>query len=199
MTDSHKLTKFFLVVSIFAITTSILAIYTTIMSSQNSSKKNNLQVDTLSHLTNSSDWWNDYQAHKLKEKIYQVEIDNLNNTIHQQSTQLNKHDQTMYLQTLSKYQSLLDKLHANKTVTDSIANLGNKASTEEKIYNTTLLAFSKISDTIERYDMITIFLIIGAGLTGIAEISKNKVLAYAGFGVGGLGLLMLISTNIGFG
>lgn len=198
MTDSHKLTKFFLVVSIFAITTSILAIYTTIMSSQNSSKKNNLQVDTLSHLTKSSDWWNDYQAHKLREKIYQVEIDNLNNTIHQQSTQLNKQDQTMYLQTLSRYQSLLDKLHANKTVTDSIANLEYKASTEEKIYNNTLLAFSKISDTIERYDMITIFLIIGAGLTGIAEISKNKVLAYAGFGVGGLGLLMLISTNIGF-
>lgn len=198
MTESHKLTKFFLVVSIFAIANSVLAIYTTIMSSQNSSKKNNLQVDTLSHLTKSLDWWNDYQAHKLRERLYLIEIDNLNNTVHQQSNQLNKHDQAMYLQTISKYNSLLDKLHANASVVDSIAYLSNKASLEEKFYNSTLFDFSKISDTIETFDMITILLIIGGGLTGIAEISKNKVLAYSGFGVGGLGLLMLISINIKF-
>ncbi len=44
--------------------------------------------------------------------------------------------------------------------------------------------------------MITILLIIGAGLTGLtglAEIAKNKLLAYAGFGAGGLGIVVLIS------
>jgi uncharacterized protein DUF4337 len=197
MTESHhKLTKFFLVVSIFAIVTSVLAIYSTIMGSENSSKKSDLQVQTLSHLTKSQDWWNDYQSHKLREKIYQVQIDNLNNTIHQQIPQINKHDQDMYKQSLSKYQSLLNKLHASKSVNDSIANLNEKASSEEKLYNKSLIAFSDASKTIETYDMITILLIIGAGLTGLAEIAKNKLLAYAGFGIGGLGIAILIYIYI---
>jgi hypothetical protein len=197
MTESHhKLTKFFLIVSIFAIVASVLAIYSTIMGSENSSKKNDLQVQTLSHLTKSQDWWNDYQSHKLREKIFQVQIDNLNNTIHQQAPQINKHDQDMYRQSLAKYQSLLDKLHASKSVNDSIANLNDKATTEEKLYDKSLIAFSDISKTIETYDMITILLIIGAGLTGLAEIAKNKLLAYAGFGIGGLGIAILIYIYI---
>lgn len=196
--STHKLTKFFLVVSVFAIATSILAIYTTIVSSQNSSKKNDLQVETLSHLTNSTDWWNDYQFHKLREKIYQVQIDNINNTIHQQLPQLSKHDKDMYAQTFSKYQSLLDKLHANKSVTDSIAYLGNKASAEMNLYTQSLVSSKQISNTVETFDMITILLIIGAGLTGIAEISKNKMLAYAGFSIGGCGLLILVLSLFGY-
>ena len=44
--------------------------------------------------------------------------------------------------------------------------------------------------------MITILLIIGAGLTGLAEIAKNKLLAYAGFGIGGLGIAILIYIYI---
>ena len=131
----HKLTKFFLVVSIFAIGASVLAIYSTIMASESSSKKSDLQVETLSHLTKSQDWWNDYQSHKLREKIYQIQVDNLNNTVNQQVPQISKHDQEMYKQTLSKYQSLLDKLHAGKSVNDSIANLNDKARSEEKLYD----------------------------------------------------------------
>ena len=50
---------------------------------------------------------------------------------------------------------------------------------------TSLITFSDTSKTIETYDLITILLIIGAGLTGLAEIAKNKLLAYAGFGIGG--------------
>ncbi len=191
----HKLTKFFLVVSIFAIGTSVLAIYSTIMASENSSKKSDLQVETLSHLTKSQDWWNDYQSHKLREKIYQVQVDNLNNTIHQQVPQISIHDQEMYKQTLLKYQSLLHKLHADKSVNDSIANLNDKATSEEKLYYKSLITFSDTSKTIETYDLITILLIIGAGLTGLAEIAKNKLLAYAGFGAGGLGILVLISVS----
>ncbi len=98
--SSHKLTKFFLIVTIFAISTSALAIFSTIVGSENSSKKSDLQVETLSHLTKSQDWWNDYQSHKLREKIFQIQADNLNNTIHQQIPQINTHDQDMYKQTL---------------------------------------------------------------------------------------------------
>ncbi len=102
----------------------------------------------------------------------------------------------MYKQTLSKYQSLLNKLHASKLVNDSIANLNERATTEEKLYDNSLVSFSQISKTIETYDMITILLIIGAGLTGLAEIAKNKLLAYAGFGAGGLGIVILIYVLI---
>jgi hypothetical protein len=35
--------------------------------------------------------------------------------------------QGIYVQTISKYQSYLSKLHANKSVTDSLANLADKA------------------------------------------------------------------------
>ena len=166
------------------------------MGSENSSKKSDLQVQTLSHLTKSQDWWNDYQSHKLREKIYQVQIDNLNDTLQQQMPQINKHDQDMYKQSLAKYQSLLNKLHASKSANDSIANLNDKALSEEKLYNKSLIDFSDISKTIETYDMITILLIIGAGLTGLAEITKNKFLAYAGFGIGGLGIAILIYLYI---
>ena len=147
------------------------------MASETNSKRNDLQVESLSHLTKSQDWWNDYQAHKLREKIFQLQVDNLNNTINQQVPQLNKHDQDMYKYTLSQYQSFLDKLHANKTVTDSLDNLNDKATTEEKLYDKSLVAFSETSKTIETYDMITILLIIAAALTGLAEIAKNKILA----------------------
>ena len=127
-----------------------------------------------------------------------MQIDNINNTIHQQLPQLSKHDKDMYAQTFSKYQSLLDKLHANKSVTDSIAYLGNKASAEMNLYTQSLVSSKQISNTVETFDMITILLIIGAGLKGIAEISKNKMLAYAGFSIGGCGLLILVLSLFGY-
>lgn len=200
MVDSHeshhKLTKFFLVVSIFAISTSVLAIYGTIMASEHSSKKGDLQATSISHLTRSQDWWNDYQAHKVREKLYQIQIDNLNNTIQQQTYQLTSHDKILYKKTLLKYQHSLDDLHANKTVKDSLANLSGLATSEENLYYDSLKEFSNSSNTIETYDMLTILLIIGSGLTGLSEITKNKLLAYAGFVSGGLGIMILIIITV---
>lgn len=190
--NPHKLTKFFLTVSIFAISTSVLAIYGTIMASENSSKKSDLQAISISHLTKSQDWWNDYQAHKLREKLYQIQIDNLNNTLQQQTYKLTNHDKIMYKNTLLKYQLSLDKLHASKTSEDSLANLSGLATTEENLYYNSLKEFSNSSNIIETYDMLTILLIIGSGLTGLSEITKNKLLAYAGFVSGGLGVIILI-------
>ncbi len=190
--NPHKLTKFFLVVSIFAISTSVLAIYGTIMASEHNSKKSDLQAITISHLTRSQDWWNDYQAHKLREKLYQIQIDNLNNTLQQQTYPLTNHDKIMYKNTLLKYQRSLDDLHASKTVKDSLANLSRLATNEENLYYNSLKEFSNRSNTIETYDMLTILLIIGSGLTGLSEITKNKLLAYAGFVSGGLGIIILI-------
>jgi len=50
----------------------------------------------VTHLVKSQDWWNDYQAHKLREKIFQVEVDNLNNTLNQLSISAGHPHQDIY-------------------------------------------------------------------------------------------------------
>jgi hypothetical protein len=74
---------------------------------------------------------------------------------------------------MSKYQSYLSKLQADKSVTDSIANLRDK---EQSLINS-----SQNSKFIEAYDLATILLIIGAGLGSISEIAKNKRMHIPGF------------------
>jgi hypothetical protein len=198
----HKLTRFFLTISIFIIVISVLAAYATTMGAEYSIKKNDIQAESLSHLVKSQDWWSDYQAHKLREKIFQMEVDNLNNTLHQQppvqqsSSISHQQQQNIYVQTLSKYQSYLSKLHANKSVSDSIANLADKAKTEQKLYEQSLLDSSQNSKFVEAYDFATILLIIGAGLGGMSEIAKNKLLGYPSLVVGGLGVIVLLLTTL---
>jgi hypothetical protein len=176
--SEHKLTKFFLVISIFITGTSVLAIYSTMMASEYSIMKNDIQVGSMTYLINSTDWWNDYQAHKLREKLFQMEIDNLNPT-------------TQHI-TLSKYQSYLSKLHANKSVTDSLANLKNKAQTKYKLYEQSTQTSSHYSKLIKGYDTATILMIVGIGLGGISEIAKKKILGYPSFVIGGLGVVVLL-------
>ena len=96
------------------------------------------------------------------------------------------------MQTLSKYQSYLSKLHANKSITDSLANLANKAQTEQKLYEQSVITASQYSKFIEAYDFVTILLIIGVGLGGISEIAKNKLLGYLSLVVGGFGVTVLL-------
>src|SRR5215469_19397 len=124
-------------------------------------KKDDIQAESITRLVKSQDWWNDYQAHKLREKIFQVEIDNLNNTFNQFPTSASHQQRILTMQTLSKYQSHLSKLHANKSITDSLANLANKAQTEQKSYEQSVIAASQYSKFIEAYDFVTILLIIG--------------------------------------
>ncbi len=184
----HKLTKFFLAISIFITAISVLAVYSTTMGAEYSIKKNDIQAESLTHLVRSQDWWSDYQAHKLREKIFQVEIDNLNNTLKVLPTPSAQH---MYAQTLSKYLSNLKKLHANND-TDSIPNLQDKAQTEQMLYEQSLIAASQYSKFIVAYDFVTILLIIAIGLGGISEIAKNKILGYPSLVVGGFGVVVLL-------
>jgi len=192
--EHHKLTRFFFTISVFITATSVLAVYTTIMTTHYGIKKDDIQSESITHLVKSQDWWNDYQAHKLREKIFQVEIDNLNNTLNQLPASASQ-QRVFTMQTLSKYQSYLSKLHANKSTADSLANLANKAQTEQKVYVQSVIAASQYSKFIEAYDFVTILLIIGVGLGGISEIVKNKLLGYGSLVIGGFGvtLLLLIS------
>src|SRR5215469_15673740 len=62
--EHHKLTKFFFIISIFIAGISVLAVYSTIMTTEYSIKKDDIQAESITHLVKSSDWWNDYQAQR---------------------------------------------------------------------------------------------------------------------------------------
>lgn len=198
--NQHKLTKFYFIVSAFIIGASVLAIYSAIMVSVYNSNKDDIQAQSIITVVNSTDWWNDYQAHKLKEKIYQMQIDNLNITLYDKKQEPSivgqQPSQDIYKQqTLVKYQKLIDELHADKLHKDSIKNLRYNAETESNHYKKLKEEIGNITSLITSYDFITILLIVGASLGGISEIAKSKPLGYSAFNFGGLGVIILLVTT----
>jgi hypothetical protein len=141
-------------------------------------------------LVKSNDWLNDYEEQRLGEKILQSQIDNINITTFQNNNNTihNKHANNY----LHKYRSYIDTLHADKSVEGSLANLQYKSQIEEGEYDKTLNNISETSKIIMAYELVTILLIIGAGLTGTSEVTKNKLVAYPGFAVGGAGIIILL-------
>ena len=83
-------------------------------------------------------------------------------------------------------------MHTDKSVDGSLANLQYKAELEESKYDKTLDNISKTSKIIMTYELVTILLIVGAGLAGTSEVTKNKLIAYPGFAVGGSGIIILL-------
>ena len=149
------------------------------------------------------DWLNDYEAQKIAEQVLQ-QIANLNITLQSvnsnhtknniptsivNSTAANK--QSNY-NPLTKYKSYISKLHADRSVEGSLANLRYNAEVENSTYEKSLITISETSKFITIYELITILLIIGAGLCGVSEIAKNKLLGYSGFAVGGVGVTILL-------
>src|SRR5919204_6913668 len=93
---------------------------------------------------------------------------------------------------LHKYRSYIDTLHADKSVEGSLANLQYKEQIEESEYEKTLNNISQTSKIIMTYELVTILLIVGAGLAGTSEVTKNKLVGYPGFVVGGAGIIILL-------
>jgi hypothetical protein len=140
-----------------------------------------MHTHAIVHLVKSNDWLNDYEEQKLGEKILQSQIDNVNITLQNNNTVQNKQGDNY----LHKYLSYIDTLHDDKSVEGSLANLQYKSQIEEGEYEKTLDDISKTSKIIMTYEIVTILLIVGAGLAGISEVTKNKLVAYPGFAVGG--------------
>src|SRR6187200_2772408 len=184
----NQATKFFLVVSLFVIAMSILAVYSTITASEYDLKKDVMHTHAIVHLVKSNDWLNDYEEQKLGEKLLQSQIDNVNITL-QNTTTTQKQAANNYLH---KYRSYIDTLHADKSVEGSLANLKNKEEIEQNEYEKTLNNISETSKIIMTYELVTILLIVGAGLAGTSEVTKNKLVAYPGFAVGGAGIIILL-------
>lgn len=145
-----------------------------------------MQTQSIIHLVKSIDWLNDYEEQKLGEKILQSQIDNMNITLQNNNA---IHNQANYY--LHKNRSYIDTLHADKSVECSLANLQHKAEVETSAYEKSLNNISEASKIITTYELITILLIIGAGLAGISEIAKNKLIGYPGFAVGSAGVIIL--------
>ena len=186
---AHRPTKFFLVVSLFVITMSILAVYSTISASEYNLKKDDMHTYAIAHLVKSNDWLNDYEEQKLGERILQSQIDNVNITTLQSTTATQKQAANNYMH---KYRTYIDTLHADKAVEGSLANLKNKEQSEQNEYEQTLNDISETSKIIMTYELVTILLIVGAGLAGTSEVTKNKLVAYPGFAVGGAGIIILL-------
>jgi hypothetical protein len=184
----HFYTKFFLAVSLFVIAMSILAVYSTIAATEYGLKKDDMHTHAVVHLVKSNDWLNDYEEQKLGEKILQSQIDNVNITL-QNTTANQKQAANNYLY---KYRSYIDTLHADKSVEGSLANLQYKSELENSEYDKTLNYISETSKIIMTYELVTILLIVGAGLAGTSEVTKNKLVAYPGFAVGGIGIIILL-------
>jgi hypothetical protein len=152
-----------------------------------------MQIQSLTHLVKSNDWLNDYEEQKLGEIILQSQIDNMNITLQNNNNNNNNntiHNQANYY--LHKYKSYIDTLHADKSVEGSLANLQHKIEVENSVYEKSLLNISEASKIITTYELITILLIIGAGLGGISEITKNKLIGYPGLAVGSIGVIILL-------
>jgi Domain of unknown function (DUF4337) len=182
----HRPAKFFLVVSLFIIAVSILAVYSTITASEYDLKKDDMHTHAVVHLVKSNDWLNDYEEQKLGEKILQSQIDNVNITFQSNNTVQNKQGDNY----LHKYRSYIDTLHGDKSVEGSLANLQYKSQIEEGEYEKTLNNISETSKIIMTHELVTILLIVGAGLAGTSEVTKNKLVAYPGFVIGGAGIII---------
>src|SRR5919197_693968 len=124
----HRPTKFFLVVSLFVIAVSILAVYSTISASEYGLKKDDMHTHAIVHLVKSNDWLNDYEEQKLGEKILHSQIDNVNITLLGNTLASQKQAANNYLQ---KYRAYIDTLHADKSVEGSLANLKIKEQSEQ--------------------------------------------------------------------
>jgi len=176
-----------------------LAIYSTTIATEYGAKKDDMQITSMTHLLKSIDWLNDYEEHQLAEKVLHVQIDTLNFTLQNSNGSNNNmstnvaaiHKQPFYY-SLSKYKSYIDALHADRSVDGSLANLKYNAEIENSTYERSLTSISETSKFITIYELVTILLIIGAGLCGISEIAKNKLLGYPGFAIGGFGVIILL-------
>ena len=74
----------------------------------------------------------------------------------------------------------------------SLLSLKNNAETENNEFLQALKNISYVSKIIGFYELATILLIISAGLGGMSEISRNKLLGYPAFIIGGIGVAILV-------
>jgi hypothetical protein len=147
-----------------------------------------LQITSLAHLMKSMDWENDYNEEKIGERILKAQLDNLNITLLGNFT---KNNVTEIANNFATYKSHLENLEGSVMVNGSLLNLKHKAESEHDSFLQSADHISDISKKIAMFELITILLIIAAGLGGLSEISRNKLLGYTAFVIGAVGIIIL--------
>src|SRR6476469_6748488 len=163
----HSVSGFFLIVTFFIIGLSILAVYTTIIATELGLEKDDMQITSLTHLIKSMDWENDYNEEKIGERILKAQLDDLNIRLQGNNSQKNV---TELESNLSVYKSHLEHLKDGITANGSFLNLKYKAESEYESFLQSSDHISYISKIIGIYELITVLLIIAAGLGGIGVI-----------------------------
>jgi len=184
----HTVSGFFLIVTFFIIRVSILAVYTTTLATELGLEKDNIQITSLTHLIKSMDWENDYNEEKIGERILKAQLDDLNIRLQGNNSQKNV---TELESNLSVYKSHLEHLKDGITANGSFLNLKYKAESEYESFLQSSDHISYITKIIGIYELITVLLIIAAGLGGVSEIARNKLLGYPAFIIGGIGVILL--------
>jgi len=184
----HSVSGFFLVVTFFIIGISILAVYTTILATELGLEKDDMQITSLTHLIKSMDWENDYNEEKIGERILKAQLDDLNIRLQNNNTQKNV---TEIEYNLGMYKTHLEHLNGSVTTNGSFLNLKYKAESEYENFLQSADHISDITKIIGIYELITVLLIIAAGLGGVSEIARNKLLGYPAFIIGGVGVILL--------
>ena len=182
--------RFFLHITIFIISISLLAIYTTIVVTEYSVTKDDLQISSLAHLVKYIDWENDYNEEKIGERVLKAEIDNL--VLGLQATSNNRSIISQITQDISNYNSHIKQLDADENTNGSLLSLKNNAQAENTKLLESISNLSGISKIIGIYELVTILLIIATGLGGMSEIARNKLLGYPAYFIGGIGIIVLI-------
>ena len=103
----------------------------------------------------------------------------------------NSNNISQFIQNINNYKSHLKLLEADEKTMGSLLNLKNNADTENNEFLQALKNISYASKIIGLYELATILLIIGAGLGGMSEIARNKLLGYPAFIIGGIGVIIL--------
>lgn len=186
--------KFFFILSIFLAAMSVMAAYSSISASRLNVESNHNMSEAIAHLVNSSDWWTDYQAHKLREKVWEIQVDNLNSSLNSPSlTQVDKENVKLLL---VKYQSYQNKLY-DKSAKESLVNTSEKALLEASEYRNSMKTANHNSSLAEQYEFATTFLVISTGLGVVSDLTKKRLLAYPCFAIGGVGIFFLLSVVLG--
>jgi hypothetical protein len=189
----HSVSGFFLVVTFFIIGLSILAVYTTTLATELGLGKDDLQITSLSHLIKSMDWENDYNEEKIGERILMAQLDALHISLQRNFTNNNV---TEIENNFDDYKAHLENLEGSIMVNGSLLNLKQKAESEHNSFLLSAEQISDISKEIAIYELITILLIIAAGLGGVSEISRNKLLGYPAFITGAVGVILLFIITL---
>lgn len=135
------------------------------------------------------DWFNDYNEEKIGARVLQAQMDNLNTSL--PISPNNSNNTGQFIQNIKNYKSHLNLLEADEKTTGSLLNLKNNADKENNEFLQALKSVSYVSKIIGLYELATILLIIGAGLGGMSEIARSKLLGYPAFIIGGIGIVIL--------